>query len=187
MSTEKITTAVRAIMTREGIRIESTFVPFSASRNAKEKSPSLNWKVRIVRGFISTHAATEWTDYSAGCAHCPAYKAKGLGLQNSILRDEHIRRECATGKTSRYLDNIGTWTTGAPIPLDDISVLHALISDCDVLNTRNFEAWASEFGYDEDSRKAEAIYDACLRNALDVKACIGASVMNELREALNGY
>lgn len=41
-------------------------------------------------------------------------------------------------------------------------VLNCLAMDAaGVENSRSFEEWAGEYGYDADSRKAEAIYKAC--------------------------
>ena len=37
-------------------------------------------------------------------------------------------------------------------------ILQCLVSDSNVRNYLSFEDWASDFGYDEDSRKAEKIY-----------------------------
>lgn len=41
-------------------------------------------------------------------------------------------------------------------------VLSCLISDAQsTVNARSFEEWASDLGYDADSRKAEHVYKAC--------------------------
>tara|TARA_Y100000310_G_scaffold297836_1_gene331201 strand:+ start:3372 stop:3893 length:522 start_codon:yes stop_codon:yes gene_type:complete len=53
-------------------------------------------------------------------------------------------------------------------------VLNCLASDAaSVRNARHFEEWASELGYDEDSRKAEDIYRICEKQAADLEDAIG--------------
>lgn len=39
---------------------------------------------------------------------------------------------------------------------------------------RKFEAWASDLGYDPDSRKAEKTYSACLKDARELKNLLAA-------------
>jgi hypothetical protein len=58
----------------------------------------------------------------------------------------------------------GSGFNGAAPKLD--SVLDCLASDASgVDNARDFEDWASEYGYDEDSRRAEKIYKATVRQS----------------------
>jgi len=46
------------------------------------------------------------------------------------------------------------------------AILDCLVSDAwSVLNSRGFEDWANELGYDPDSRKAERTYNACRETA----------------------
>jgi hypothetical protein len=60
---------------------------------------------------------------------------------------------------------------GEPTAAD---VLSCLISDTmSYENAGSFEAWAPEYGYDPDSRKAEAIYRACERQAPRVRRFLG--------------
>ena len=66
-------------------------------------------------------------------------------------------------------------------------VLHSLVSDSDVLNYNSFESWASELGYDLDSRKAEGIYRACLSFSLALRNGLGEQLLADLREAVQDY
>lgn len=53
-------------------------------------------------------------------------------------------------------------------------VLNCLVSDAaSVDNARSFEEWASELGYDPDSRKAEKIFKACERGTKKLKKFLG--------------
>ena len=60
-------------------------------------------------------------------------------------------------------------------------VLDCLASDASgVDNARSFEDWASEYGYDTDSRKAERTYHICEKQAQDLKALLGRDAYNQL-------
>lgn len=62
-----------------------------------------------------------------------------------------------------------------PKPPTADDVLTSLVMDCQGYdNTRTFEDWASEYGYDEDSRKAEAIYRTLGEEAKKVRRLLGA-------------
>lgn len=61
------------------------------------------------------------------------------------------------------------------------SVLEALAFDsAGIENARSFEEWASEYGYDTDSRRAEQIYKICEKQADKLKRFLG----DELYEIL---
>jgi len=68
------------------------------------------------------------------------------------------------------------WHQGSGIShdprLDD--VLDSLASDASgVENARDFEDWASDYGYDTDSRKAEDIYRAVVKQTAGLKRLLG--------------
>ena len=74
------------------------------------------------------------------------------------------------------------------IPRPDIKdVLYSLILDSNVLNYPEFEEWASDCGYETDSRKAESIYRDCLKNALKMRGSLGESLLAQLSEAFQDY
>ena len=53
-------------------------------------------------------------------------------------------------------------------------VLHCLISDAQSVGFSNgFEDWATSFGYDPDSRKAEKTYSDCVDSAVKVRKFLG--------------
>lgn len=54
-------------------------------------------------------------------------------------------------------------------------VLDCLASDASgVENARNFEEWASEYGYDTDSRKAERTYNIVREQAKQLRGFLGS-------------
>jgi len=60
-------------------------------------------------------------------------------------------------------------------------VLDSLGSDAGAyLNARGFEDWAVEYGYDPDSRRAEAIWQAVGKQMGDLRRLLGESGLEEL-------
>ena len=60
-------------------------------------------------------------------------------------------------------------------------VLDCLASDASgVDNAQSFGAWASEYGYDTDSRKAEKTYNICVQQAQELKALLGQDAYDQL-------
>ncbi len=170
------------------LRMESEFVPWSKSRNAANKSPSLNWKVRIFKGdakkpFIET-------DYMAGCGHCPAYEASigEMGGHQSLQRAEAVRYECERGRKARILSGGGVVNAHEkPLAPKFADVLSSLVSDAQAIDMGGFEEWAGDLGYETGSRKAEAIYNACLQIGLALRRAVGEEGLQQLRTAFQDY
>ncbi len=166
----------RELMDKHGISIAAAFVPFSHSRNKDEKHRSLNWTVSLlVEGVLKLQ-----TDYSAGIAHCPGYEQHGKWPQPQI-----IAHETEQGTKAKFIPSLDKCTGTVPILPDGADVLSSLLLDSEVLEYRSFEDWAASFGYDSDSRKAEAIYNDCMKIALRIKQAIPQDAMTELREAFD--
>jgi len=146
------------------------FVPWKLSRNAGEKSPSLNWKITL-----KTPRGSLTTDYMQGIGHLPGYKHG----PKSIMQDELERVAADSGK----LPGRGVFAKPLAAPaLAD--VLHSLLLDAEALDSATFEDWACDLGYDTDSRKAESIYRACLAIGLKLRRMLGDETIAALREAL---
>lgn len=154
-----------------GLTVESTFVPWSQSRNKGEKDRSLNWRVTLKhKGRVVLE-----TDYTAGIASCPSYRHG----DRSAAQVEAIRFETENGKPKTRARGEG------PIVPDAVGVVYSLCSDADAIDAGGFEAWASDFGYDTDSRKAEATYRACVDTGLKLRAALGDQGLQELRALAN--
>jgi hypothetical protein len=184
----------KALLARLGITMTAEFVPWSQSRNSKradiDGKPwlSLNWRVTLLKrntghGPSATPAPILTTEYGAGVGHCPAYKApvSRLGHQHSVMRHEAIMREIETGRPASGLDG------SKPFMPDVLDVVASLLMDSEAIDCGTFEEWASNLGYDTDSRKAEATYRACLEIGLKLRAALGDTALAELREAFQGY
>ena len=181
-----MTTALENAIIANGLTVTSEFVPFSRSRNAENdtgRSPdkrSLNWRVTLHRDGKPILT----TDYSAGLAHCPSYKP---GARWTLDYAELIEHETETGTTAKRMNAIGFIAKGKPITPKTADVVYSLVLDAGVLDARNFEDWASEYGYDTDSRKAETIYRACLEIALQLRNGLGEAMLADLRDAAQEY
>lgn len=160
-----------------GIEFSAVFVPFSQSRNKGEARKSLNWLVTFKRG---TRAYS--SDYMQGIGHLPAH------IRN--MKDKYAQRKAEevaaeSGRFPKQGFDVHYYITGScpklPPP-DAADVLYCLLSDAAVLDHPNFESWASEYGYEVDSRKAEQTYKACLKSALELRAILTEEDSRALRE-----
>jgi hypothetical protein len=183
----KLDQEIEAFMQSLGVKFSFRFIPFSVSRKRNEKNPSLNFEGTLTRGKERMSAL-----YSMGCAHCEAYKAsvKVLGGKNCVDRHNAILGECETGKKGGSTQNqYVTWERGVggehKLPLADLAASLAL--DSEVINYLDFEEWASDFGYDPDSRKHEAIYQECIKTAKDFLKVVGSRANLEYLQTLARY
>lgn len=181
MSTKDL--EIQAVLNKHGLTIESEFIPWSLSRNAGDKSPSLNWRVTLVHNGRKVLT----TLYSAGCAHAPSYKQS---FKRNYDNERLVKLECEHGGKARRMVTMN-WMGVAPkdhgtLKPDSVNVIWSLMLDSEVLEYSTFEDWAGSFGYDEDSRSAEKIYSECLKVALKFRS-IGESVIAELREVYQDY
>nr|AYD75889.1 conserved hypothetical protein [Pseudo-nitzschia multiseries DNA virus] len=127
--------------------------------------------------------------------HRAAEPYEALQQYRSALADA----ECETGFAMR-ISNWGYWNTletigGRPgsssknkrIEPNPLDVLYSLTMESSVLDAKGFENWASDCGFDADSRKAETIYQQCLDIALKMRAGIGENGLSMLAEAFQDY
>ena len=186
----------------EAMQIEysAEFVPFSQSRNKDNKDKSLNWTVTLKR-----HNVTLTTDYMQGIAHHPFYKQTwGKLSKEQQMKQMAIEHSAENGSLYRFFGNLynnylpayikrkdrkeGESLRTQRLPKPDLKdVLHSLILDSNVLQHDSFESWAGEFGYDEDSREAKKIYQACLKIALKINQMFTTEEREQLQEFYQDY
>lgn len=162
------------------ITLDAEFVPFSQSRNKGEAHKSLNWRVTLKKDGREVIT----TDYMQGSGHCPADKKtfNTPALNPATEKRRAIASECETGRV--YVNG---WKQGAKIaPPDVADVLHSLMLDASALDAGTFEDWCAELGFDSDSIKARGMYDACIAEALKLRAAFGEKTLSELRELFEG-
>jgi hypothetical protein len=128
------------------------------------------------------------TDYMAGAGHSPSYKQ---GRDNETFLK--CQFECEHGIKAGLVAYLGRNTEirparpTQPIVPNEVDVIASLALDSNVLDESSFEDWASNLGYDVDSRKAEATYRACLDLALKLRNGLGDEGLRKLHEACQDY
>lgn len=170
--------SIATVAARLGLTVSAVFVPFSRSRNykpnAKLSDRSLNWTVTIQHNGRDVLT----TDYGAGIAHCPSYH---YNAKPTLDYAAAIEAETETGKARTSAHRIKLLTP------DTRDVLASLAMDAGAIDFASFEDWASDYGYDTDSRKAESVYRACLATALALRAALGDAGLSELRDAASEH
>lgn len=99
------------------------------------------------------------------------------GLMDGDMWHYRVRIACGRKSFGLYFSTGKGWNR-VPEAKD---VLDSIASDASGYeNAKDFADWASEFGYDEDSRKAEKTYRAVKRQAEQLKRTLGAEAYEEL-------
>lgn len=158
-------------MQTNGITIDTEFIPWSQSLSAKPtpkmSDRSLNWRVILKHNGRDVYV----TYYTAGIGHCPSYSQN---MKPTLYNAERIARETETGRSATIAQK--------PIKPSIPEVFASLLNDGEAVEYSRFEDWAAEWGYEMDSRKAEATYRECLACGLALRAAFGDALLNQLRE-----
>lgn len=190
-----------------GLTVESVFVPWTKSRSYDPKEhgsdngpgtgnrsrlainkATLNWRVTLKKDGREVLT----TDYTQGLGWAPSYKnwnTRQHGSKFSLLHYAFLKHEVETGKTAVTVGHMdGPATSGKPIPGPSlVEVVSSLLLDASAIDHAKFESWAHEYGYDTDSRKAEATYRACLEVGLALRAGLGDDGLSMARQILEGF
>lgn len=163
-----------------GLAYVATFVP---KAQPKEQHPQLHWSIQF---SVGRHSLT--VPYSQGMGHVKGYKQFHKTPYDKRNAEALYRETCETGKLYRHMQNIDFNATIGTQPAPDIlDVLYCLVSDADVLNYACYEDWASELGFDPDSRTGEATYRQCLQQSLGLRNLIGNAALEKLAELFRDY
>lgn len=139
------------------IKILSDYIPMDS-----DEEPRLKWKVGL---YVMKDRVLD-VEYTAGMAHAPSYPA--------ACAVEECRTGLRAGSTEfkkRY------------IKPDARDVIRSVMLDSSALDYGCFEDWARDYGYDTDSRAAEAIYRLCLQRAVMLRASLGKEKFDALQLA----
>jgi hypothetical protein len=179
-------------LTAAGLTITAVFVPQSKSRHAitaradngqgkggygGKGEPCINWKCTI-----SVKGGEVWTgDYSQGAGYLPEF----IRHKSSRANYNAELFACESGKAVRFGATI--FDKGQPLkPPSMRDVLYSLLMDSEAYSM-DFEEWADTFGYDRDSRKAEATYNACAAIGRALAAKLSPAELDRLREVFQDY
>lgn len=99
----------------------------------------------------------------------------GAAKPNPEFKDSHPYKVTLRFQGRRLTVDfyVGSAHTNEPTPAD---VLSCLCSDVNTVeNSRSFEEWAGDLGYEPDSRRAERIFKTCEALAPKVRRFLGAA------------
>ena len=175
--TEETQAAIAALLGRHGVTMFAAFVPQSLSRNSAEKTRTLNWRITFKR---ASNSASFAIDYSQGVGHIPAIRGKSYPLELKA-------RDYEASEKGRYQVRANSsWQTAALPAPKAADLLHCLTLDATCIDA-TFEEWCADYGYEVDSRKAEATYDQCRAQSRDALRVLGKELMNEAAALLQDY
>lgn len=106
----------------------------------------------------------------------PTFDASGMRSYRVHLRYWSRRRTAESASVDFYQ---GSAHKEPPTVAD---VMYCVLSDASARHHGSFEDWAADYGYDDDSRKAERIYNRCLKTAEAAVDYFGEAVLCELEQ-----
>lgn len=171
--------ALKEYVNSLGLTYTATFQPRPQPRETVER-PQLHWLITLSTGKQSAQFP-----YSQGCAHVKGYKQFYPTKYDKWQAEQCYRMTCETGKLYRpsVSGDFPAWVPGTQPAPDVLDVLYCLVSDASVRHSATYEEWASEYGYDADSRKGEDMYRACQKQTIDLLRVLGAGTVG--RNALD--
>lgn len=174
MSTEAntIRAAVAALLAAHGIIFEVRAIGERVKDKTKENP----------RGWTCDEWRCEFSHRERGAAEDFDFFT-GIGHRKPAPMPEHVRAMSPYSIGRQNWERANPGTPVAPHPAD---VLHSLILDSSAVG-QSFESWCDEYGYDSDSRKAEATYRECQQNADKLARVLGRPLIAELSTLLQDY
>jgi hypothetical protein len=183
--------AILDILAKHTLTLNFKHIPTRYTKDEDGRGPWLKFSVDVLhRG-----TAILTTTYSMGIGNVPSYMraVNHLGcelyLPLNIIGEAEVAVELRTGKsTYKILDNGKLSTPVKPYNLqpDELDVWYSLILDGEA-DSMTFETWCDNYGYDSDSRKAEATYNQCVAIGKTLRLAIGSEELEKLRVAFYDY
>jgi hypothetical protein len=153
-----------------------------AFRDKDWDASAFHWACTLVSDTPNDKKTTMVVYYSCGSAHIEKVPyaeiplRERLGLMRTDWENMPAPGKPTTIHQAEYQKRV--WRPKAPTARD---VLDSLVSDASSIeNSRDFEDWAGDCGYDTDSRKAEATYNECCRLARELRLFLGRRAYDEL-------
>ncbi len=185
MKTETATLA--EVADNLGFSLEILTGPTAAVEPADSKDSKpwvhLAFSVRLMRNGREVLT----TPYKLGVGHVP--KGALLAVRAVTLDEQYCQNTLRNNKTPRidapgYLSLLEKAARLAKVAPTLPDVLDSLVSDgAAYFDAETFEGWASNYGYDTDSRKAEQVWRACDEIGRKLARVLNAEELATLREA----
>lgn len=182
-------TKIDELIARLGVGMSHT-PPTLESEETKRDGKRSFWHHLAFTVTITRNEKAAWAGpYKMGLGN---FKAKPLAKARLQSRpwEELVRgitdRELSAGTQSVIRAHIAhNLLTGGPSLPD---VLYSLFSDGSAFfDAESFEEWAGNYGYDEDSRTAERMFQECQETGRKLARAFTAAEIQELREAFQDY
>jgi hypothetical protein len=152
-----------------GLGVTSEFVPTTAERT---KDLKVRWRVTLTRNGKDVYS----TEYTQGIGHLEGANKSLTSLSRLSMDGEQLLRLACREEKHPFRHQLRA------VPPKASDVWACILSDADALDHPSFESWASDYGFDEDSRKAERIYQTCLAAGLALRSALGEPLFSELKE-----
>jgi hypothetical protein len=165
-----------ALIAKCGLAMTAQYVPteFSAKKHFSKNSE--DWQHIAWECTLTTPRGSLATTFKQGLGHLPDSIRPRDRI--TIAMEEAIQKTLKTGKVY----GLGAIVSRGPLqPPTLVDVLGSLCSDSSAIDS-TFEDWASDFGYDADSRKAYATWERCRDLGLRLRQILGAD-FDAVREA----
>lgn len=161
-----------------GLEYDAKFVPASKAIDADDWD-SIHWEITLSN---SGHHNPMSFPYRQGVGHLP-----GFPTSRTINMQNNMKQALETGLYPKDW-NAQDFPRLYNLPFPELrDVLYCVVMDADALNYSCFEDWADNLGYSSDSRKAETIYNTCLRQALTFRLLIGGKALEQLSTLFVDY
>lgn len=178
---------IQEFIAKHAIAMSCVALPSRTDRVARQSEQDKKWDREAGHYLLTFTGAGSKTDFAT------PYSV-GVGIIDAWMQEKNlsaIAGFAAEAVRAGLKGNRSVWAQDALaaarakarlryVP-DAASVLDNCASDAwGVENARSFEDWASEYGYDPDSRSVEAVYQACQRQAQALRSWLGAAAFAEL-------
>lgn len=168
--------------------VEHAFVTFYATyigQTKRDKWECDEWRLTLKMEFAPGDSRIEHFEYFTGLGlraeATPQIRAQARMSFPGLTQNDITRR---TNWGRQYLAHVEYLRKPQAPHVADL--LHSLILDSSAVS-QSFESWCQEYGYDSDSRKAEATYRACQQNADKLAHIFNANDISALQTALQDY
>lgn len=158
-----------------------------ATGTVREDWPALTYRVRLDKAGKAIWEG----EYHLGIGHAKQPKSIPLGLPERFCSVFYCykRNPGALLKDKQLAADYAEWMARHQKVAPDLAgVLHSLIMDGSAFfDAVSFEDWCREYGYDADSRKAHAIWQACGETGRTLTRALGSEEIAYLRDLFSNY
>lgn len=161
---------------------EPQIIVAQAATITSETIEGIETPVGINAEYVGQDKAPDGWEYFAWDVEL-AYKGRVISTEYKMGL-AHVSKQ-GPGKRRYHHDWQGYVDTYAPTPPSVKDVIHSLLMDGSALDM-GFEDWASDYGYDSDSRKALTLYLECQDAGRKIVRLLGPDI-DAFRTALEDY